>query len=71
MKKSEYWRAIDVLQPKHKMASGWHEMYKHQRAYCSDQSPNGWGNFGCERCNLIVNIQKTRNVTIFPRNPIK
>ncbi|RKY70965.1 MAG: hypothetical protein DRQ14_08090, partial [Candidatus Latescibacterota bacterium] len=34
---------------------------------CSDDSPNGWGNFGCRRCQAIVDLQETGR-KIWPRN---
>jgi hypothetical protein len=49
------WEAIDALYPFHRMAGQWHKIYKgNSRVYCSDVMPNGWGNFGCKRCNAIM-----------------
>lgn len=64
----DYWKAIDVLFPKHKMAKYWHDIYKNTTAYCSDEMPNGWGNFGCKRCDAIVQIEKRSHKKIYPRS---
>lgn len=54
--KQKKWNSINVLYPKHKMVGMWHEIYKKSNgSYCSDESPNGWGNFGCKRCQAIIN----------------
>jgi len=53
-KNKQKWNSINVLYPKHKMVGMWHEIYKKSSSYCSDKSPNGWGNFGCKRCQAII-----------------
>jgi hypothetical protein len=70
MKKSiaDYWKALDLLHPKHRMAAGWHEQWKGTKAYCSDDTPNGHGNFGCERCDAIIDIEERRGIKIWPRH---
>ena len=62
----QLWAAIDSLFPKHRMVGQWHEMYKDTKAYCTDNGPSGWGNFGCKRCQAIVNLEKRRR-KIWPR----
>lgn len=55
----EYWDALDLLFPRHDDG--------HKPALCTDDSPNGWGNFGCERCDAINALEK-RKITIWPRS---
>ncbi len=50
----EYWKAIDTLHP------------KHRDRYCTDDSPNGWGNFGCKRCQAIIDLE-SKGIKIWPR----
>jgi len=50
--------AINILFPKHRMIGQWHQLYKNTETYCTDDSPNGWGNFGCERCNTIRKLTR-------------
>lgn len=63
----KYWKAIDALFPKHRMAGQWHEMYRNTHIYCTDDTPNGWGNFGCKRCDAIGALEK-RRIKIWPRS---
>jgi hypothetical protein len=72
MKKSEedYWKAIDLLFPKHQMIGQWNELFKNKDSYCTDDVPNGWGVYGCKRCNAIVGLEK-RHIVIWPRNKIQ
>ena len=30
--------------------------------YCSDQNPNGWGNFGCQRCEMINDMIRKKRI---------
>ena len=64
---SDYWKAIDRLHPKHKMGGSWHNIYKGTDAYCTDDAPNGWGNFGCKRCDMIMSLE-IRRIKIWPRS---
>ena len=66
---ADYWKAIDILHPTHRMAGQWHDIYKGTKAYCNDQAPSGWGNFGCNRCNAIVMLEK-RGKKLWPRQQI-
>ena len=67
----DYWKAIDVLHPKHRMAGQWHDIYKGTPAYCSDEGPSGWGNFGCARCDAIVGVEKHNHKKIYPRSTFR
>ena len=62
-----YWKALDLVHPKHKMAGNWHEMWKRTNAYCSDNEPSGHGNFGCKRCEAIISFEE-RGIKIWPRH---
>jgi hypothetical protein len=63
----KYWKAIDTLHPKHRMAGMWHEMSKGpDGVYCTDDSPNGWGNYGCQRCQAIIDLDN-KGIKIWPR----
>jgi len=54
----DYWKAVNLLFPKHRMADGWHEMYKKvPGGYCTDASLNGWGYCGCKRCQTILDLK--------------
>ena len=64
----DYWKAIDVLYPTHRMGGQWHKLYK-EEGYCTDEAPSGWGSFGCKRCDAIVMIEK-RGKKIWPRTPV-
>lgn len=68
MKKTvaDYWKAIGLLFPKHRMGGIWHGMYKGTYAYCTDDEPSGWGGFGCRRCQAIVDLEK-RGIKIYPK----
>ena len=67
----EAWKAIGILHPRHRMAAGWHEDYRGTDAYCTDDSPDGWGNFGCKRCDAIVALEKgRRKLKIWPRSKV-
>ena len=61
MKKSpeEYWKALDLIVPKHNDG--------HKPSLCTDDTPNGGGNFGCKRCDAIDGLEK-RRITIWPRS---
>jgi len=61
---SDYWKAIDVLYPSHHLNQK--HMYKGE-SFCTDDAPNGWGNFGCKRCDAIMMLEK-RGKKICPRN---
>ena len=63
---TEYWAAIDLLFPKHQMAAGWRALFKDEKHRCTDKEPNGWGNYGCKRCEVIVRLEK-RGRKIWPR----
>ena len=41
------WTKLNNLAPKHKI------VFLGTPDNCTDWEPNGWGNFGCKRCNLI------------------
>ena len=64
---ADYWKALDLLHPKHRMAGGWHEMFEGRKSYCSDDTPNGHGNFGCKRCEAIITFEE-RGIKIWPRH---
>lgn len=48
------WKGIDKVAPKHRIE------LRGTSDDCTDKEPNGWGNFGCKRCNLIreLNVEK-------------
>ena len=60
---SDYWKAIDTLYPSHSD----NQRHMHNKSLCTDDSPNGWGNFGCKRCDAIVMLEK-RGKKIWPRS---
>ena len=70
MKKSKkplsfYWDFINDMYPKHRMGGRWNELYnKTNGGECTDEEPNGWGNFGCKRCNLIHKIETKKKIDI-------
>lgn len=61
---SDYWKAIDTLYPSH---SANHHYMHNGKSLCTDDIPNGWGNFGCKRCDAIVMLEKRGN-KIWPRS---
>ena len=63
----KYWKALDLVHPKHRMSGSWHEMYKGKSSYCSDDTPSGHGNFGCKRCDAIMAFEE-RGIKIWPRH---
>lgn len=64
-KANKYWQALDLLYPKHRMVGQWHEMWKDApKGYCTDNGPNGWGAYGCKRCQAIVDC----GIKIWPRS---
>jgi hypothetical protein len=66
--KEDYWKAIDLLFPKHRMAGHGQKCVSGETAYCTDDAPNGRGNFGCKRCQMIVDLEEKRRVKIWPRS---
>ena len=66
MKKTreDYWKAIDLLFPRHRISSCADD------TGCTDDSPNGHGNFGCKRCQMIVDLEKERRIKIWPRSKV-
>lgn len=63
----QYWKAIDALYPQHRMVGWWHTSSKGPNGvYCTDDSPNGWGNYGCKRCQAIIDLDDAGK-RIFPR----
>jgi len=50
------WAAIDFL-------------YAHHiNGLCTDDSPNGWDYYGCNRCDAIIGLEIGRGLKIWPRN---
>ena len=64
----KYWKAIDAIYPRHHMNGQWHELYENNDGYCTDDEPNGHGNFGCKRCQAIVDLEELQGIKIWPRN---
>ena len=64
------WTSLGKVYPRHRMVGQWHNLYKGTAGYCTDDAPNGWGNFGCKRCQAIVDMEK-RGIKIWPRKEVK
>ena len=55
------WKMINFIHPKHSSS------FK-PKICCSDDEPFNWGNFGCARCDLIIFIEKKKNITLVDEN---
>jgi len=56
----KYWDALDIIYPKH-----------NTDGICCDNLPNGHGNFGCKRCQAIIDLEVKRRIRIWPRWLVK
>jgi hypothetical protein len=61
-KAQELWKALDLIIPKHNDG--------HKPPLCTDDGPNGGGNFGCLRCDLIDYLESKRRLKIWPRKEV-
>ncbi|MBR9705539.1 hypothetical protein GOV14_00740 [Candidatus Pacearchaeota archaeon] len=53
----EIWKAIDLIGPRH------YSSFR-PRIRCSDNNPFNSGNFGCKRCDLILDIERRKKIVL-------
>lgn len=62
---ADYWAALDLLFPKHKMYDGWSKQFKGTKdEECKDHHPSGGGMFGCQRCDMILKLNREGKITL-------